>query len=90
MLPAYKPGDHLLVERVTFWLRSPRPGDVVVLRDPEVRERYLVKRVAERTRVRGERARYVVLGDNPDASRDSRTFGPVPRTAIIGRAWFRY
>lgn len=89
MLPAYKPGGHLIVERVTYWLRSPRPGDVVVLRDPEVRERYLVKRVAERTSS-GRRARYVVLGDNPEASRDSRTFGPVPRSAIIGRAWFRY
>jgi signal peptidase I len=31
-----------------------------------------------------------VMGDNRQASRDSRSFGPVPRDEIIGRALFRY
>lgn len=29
---------------------------------------------------------YYLLGDNAEASLDSRTFGPVPRDAILGRA----
>jgi signal peptidase I len=32
----------------------------------------------------------VVHGDNADASTDSRTFGPVPRSSILGRAVYRY
>lgn len=31
---------------------------------------------------------YLVLGDNRDNSNDSRRFGPVQRSAIIGKAWF--
>ena len=30
-----------------------------------------------------------VMGDNRDDSRDSRAFGPVPGSAITGRAFFR-
>ena len=33
---------------------------------------------------------YIVLGDNRDDSRDSRAFGPVHRSVIVGRAWRRY
>ena len=33
---------------------------------------------------------YLVLGDNRDHSRDSRSFGPLPRKLIIGKAWIRY
>lgn len=32
---------------------------------------------------------YFVLGDNRPNSYDSRRFGPIDRTAIVGRAWFR-
>jgi signal peptidase I len=42
MQPALQPGDRLLVNR---W-SQPRPGDIVVLRDPEApRSRFLAKRV---------------------------------------------
>jgi len=31
-----------------------------------------------------------VLGDHRAASQDSRAFGPIPRSSVIGRAWLRY
>ncbi|MDP9074743.1 MAG: S26 family signal peptidase, partial [Actinomycetota bacterium] len=46
-----------------------------------------VKRVAA---VDSDRGMLSLLGDNPGASTDSRTFGPVPRHAVIGRVAFRY
>jgi len=33
---------------------------------------------------------YFVAGDNLARSTDSRSYGPVDRSAIIGRAWYRY
>ena len=33
---------------------------------------------------------YFVMGDNRTVSQDSRTFGPITRNLIIGRAWLRY
>jgi signal peptidase I len=33
---------------------------------------------------------YFVMGDNRTVSQDSRSFGPITRDLIIGRAWLRY
>lgn len=33
---------------------------------------------------------YFVLGDHREQSQDSRVFGPIPRSSVIGRAWLRY
>jgi signal peptidase I len=42
----------------------------------------------ERTAVAADH--YFVLSDRLEGGRDSRRFGPVPRSAIRGIAWFRY
>ena len=81
MRPALEEGDRLLVVR----RRRYRPGDVVAARDPREPARVVVKRVAE---VDGDRL--VLLGDAPGASTDSRTFGPVHRGQVLGRAVYRY
>jgi nickel-type superoxide dismutase maturation protease len=76
MEPTLAPGDRLLVRRA----RRVRAGDVVAVRDPRGARRVLVKRVSA---VLDDEI--VVRGDNPSASTDSRTFGPVPASAVLGR-----
>jgi nickel-type superoxide dismutase maturation protease len=81
MQPALRPGDRLLV---ATWLR-PRVGDIVVLRDPEWHSTYTVKRISALARDGFE-----VRGDNVNVSRDSRHFGVVPPTCLVGRVIYRY
>ncbi len=81
MIPTFAPGDRVLVLKT----RDVSVGDVVAIEDPQAAQRVLVKRVVgiDRSVVRVE-------GDNAAASRDSRDFGPVLRTAVIGRVVTRY
>jgi nickel-type superoxide dismutase maturation protease len=81
MLDALHPGDRLVV---VPWA-SVRPGDVVAARDPRQPARILVKRVAG-----SADGALDLIGDNTPASTDSRHFGPVPRSLLVGRAVYRY
>lgn len=90
MEPAYQAGDRLLVNRLAYLRRRPMRGEVVVLHDPERPGHLLLKRVATAPDGDPGPSSCYVLGDNAAASRDSRSFGPVPRKLIVGRAWLRY
>jgi len=99
MLRAYAPGDRLLIDRVSFRFREPRIGEVVVVRQPRAAGRRDLKRIAASPGapvvVNGASVllapdEWFVLGDNLDASTDSRQLGPVKRRDILGRAWFKY
>jgi signal peptidase I len=81
MVPCLLPGDRLLVAR----LHRPRPGDLVAVRDPRLPHRRLVKRVAS-----VPSAGLDVRGDAPARSTDSRLFGPVPETSVVGIVLYRY
>jgi nickel-type superoxide dismutase maturation protease len=75
MEPALWPGDRLLT--VPARPRALRPGRVVVVRDPADPDHLVVKRLAD-----SEAGRVVVLGDHPEASTDSRVWGPLPVAAV--------
>jgi nickel-type superoxide dismutase maturation protease len=82
MAPTLQEGDRL----VALGRLRGRPGDIVAVRDPRVPSRLLVKRVNGVEVDRSLR----VSGDNPHASTDSRTFGPVPPALVVGRVVWRY
>jgi nickel-type superoxide dismutase maturation protease len=81
MEPSFRAGDRVLA--VPF--AKVRPGDVVAVFDPRDRGRLLVKRVAS---VEGQALD--LRGDNDSASTDSRTFGSVSRSAVVGKVVYRY
>ncbi len=77
MEPTLRDGDWIIARRDG----RAGVGDVVVLEHPQRPGLLIVKRV---TRI--DAHGYWVAGDSPDASTDSRHFGPVP--SVVGRvAW---
>ena len=81
MEPTLSNDDWWIVRRTS----RVRAGDVVLLVHPQRPDALVVKRA-----VRRDADGWWVLGDNPDASEDSRQFGPVPEANVVGRLWWRY
>ena len=82
MEPALRAGDWIVV---SYLGRPPRVGEIVLVRDPREPARLMLKRVAGV--VDGA---CTVVGDRPEESTDSRTFGSVRLADVLGRAVFRY
>lgn len=134
MLPNFKDNEYLLTDKITFRLREPQRGEIVIFKAPEAPQRDYIKRVVglpgesllitenhiviynkthpqgiilqesylkagtstdgRKTILEGVRFNipndsYVVLGDNREASSDSRSWGVVKRNEIIGRSLVR-
>ena len=77
MAPRISESDWVLVNKLSYLLRKPREGDVVVAKHPNT-GRLIVKRVSNR---------YLLRGDNEKESSDSRGFGAVTRQMLVGRVW---
>ena len=82
MEPALRAGDWIVVRSLS---RPPRVGEIVLVRDPRDPENVMLKRVASVAD-----GACTVVGDRPEQSTDSRTFGPVPLANVLARALFRY
>lgn len=77
------PGEHVEIR-----------ADGVYIDGGKLREDYLphglqTKALGSFADVTLKPGQYFVMGDNRERSFDSRSFGPVPENAIIGRVWFR-
>ncbi len=94
LVPLLHPGDKVLMDPGAYRRRAPRPGEFVVLVDPQGRVPWLIKQVVavrgSSKEGRGDGPQVEVQGTDPSRSRDSRTFGPVPLSSVLGEAYFRY
>lgn len=129
MEPTFDDHEYLIIDELSYRLRKPERGEVVVFRYPLDPRQYFIKRIVglpgETVRVsggtvvisgpdkpdgfaldesgylapdvvtHGDRTvtlgpeEYFVMGDNRSASLDSRTFGPLSESQIVGRVWIR-
>jgi len=125
MVPTFHNGEYLIVDELSYYLREPSRGEVIIFRYPKEPSKFFIKRVIglpgetvtitnghiEITEVNGTRItlsepyvkaevlsdmntilaadEYFVMGDNRNASSDSRFWGPVPQQLLVGRAFAR-
>jgi nickel-type superoxide dismutase maturation protease len=75
MMPTYRPGERLTALR--RW-RPVHVGDVVVVRDPREKSRWLLKRCVAKSQ-----SKLDLRGDNAAGSTDSRNFGLVPSRDVV-------
>lgn len=76
MFPALKPGQDVLV---WCWFYIPRVDDLIAIR---VNNREMIKRISKFS---DQEKMIYVLGDNEKESTDSRNFGWIKESEIIGK-----
>ncbi len=81
MSPLLCDGDEVFVDPGAYANGPPRVGDVVLSAHPYRTDTQLIKSVREVDRG----GAVTLVGENPSASTDSRSFGPVPADHLRGR-----
>jgi signal peptidase I len=128
MVPTFKNGDYLIVDKISYELGSPQRGDVVIFRYPRNPSQFFIKRIiglpGETVDVNSAEnvvtitnkehpngftldqsfiqniggidghivlsdSEYYVMGDNRSGNSDSRYWGPVDKSLLVGKAFLR-
>ena len=77
MSPTLQEGKTVLVNRIVYLFKKPNVGDIVAA---SISNKVFIKRI---TSINDDR--YFLLGDNTADSFDSRKFGMIKRSQIIGK-----
>ena len=86
MLPLLQPGDEILFDPYAYKKSKPQLEDVVVVLHPFQSNLTIVKRI----KAIDSGDRYFILGDNQLSSTDSRHWGKIDLTNIIGRVTSKF
>ncbi len=81
MSPLYSNGDIILLDTQAYVEQHPVVGDIIVCKHPYIKDYLMIKQIADIQ----EDGRFFVLGINPDESTDSRSFGAILPSAVLGK-----
>ncbi|MGL5833814.1 MAG: nickel-type superoxide dismutase maturation protease [Waterburya sp.] len=81
MLPLLQPGDEILLDPFAYQKFPPQVNDIIVTQHPVQHNLAIVKRI----NAINDGDRYFVTGDNREASTDSRHWGTIKSSDIIGK-----
>ncbi len=81
MLPTLKNGDAVLLDPTA----EVEVGDIVLANHPFKQSVKVIKRIGEIS----TDERFLLIGDNPGESSDSRSFGAIPKSEILGKVTCR-
>ena len=84
MSPIYQDGDYVLVQKM-FFRSSLRPGDTIAFRHGVYG--VMLKRIE---RLEPDSGLVYVIGENAAFSTDSRDFGPIHQSDMIGKVIFNW
>ena len=80
MSPTLLPGESLLVQDDFYKYHPLQVGDIILLQHPTQSDLIMVKRIHQI-----KDTEILVLGDNPSKSTDSRDFGFIKNSNILGK-----
>jgi signal peptidase I len=126
MFPTFNTSQYLIVDQLSYRIREPQRGEVIIFHYPKNPSKFFIKRIialpGEKIEIKDGKVlitnkeetetfvleedyiqiasddipvtklsngEYFVMGDNRVASLDSRIWGPLDKTLIVGRAYMR-